>query len=404
MSIQLDNTSLGSLVIKGPASGQANLIIPDMTALANKLLALNSGGSFAFIDIPTAYVLPIATDLVLGGVKKGNGIEIAADGTISISAGVGTVTSVNTKTGEVVITAEDLGLSDVATSGSYNDLADKPTIPTVPSVVSAFTNDAGYQTQAQVEAAVTALVNGAPEALDTLKEIADKLAADDSVTASILSSIGDKANTTWVTSELELKADVADLAVVATSGSYNDLADKPTIPTVPTVVSAFTNDAGYLTSVPNASASTLGVVKVGPGLVIAGDGALSVTGELISGSSGVIPVLASVATTDETPANLASFILADNSSLIFFADIVAKNSDGTAAAGYTLQGVVKRGTGANTVSFTGGVLKSIVAEDQTAWDANAAVNTTAGSLAITVTGTAATNLSWFTNVRVTYVK
>ena len=32
------------------------------------------------------------------------------------------------------------------------------------------------------------------------------------------------------------------------SGSYDDLTDKPTIPTVPTNVSAFTNDAGYLTS------------------------------------------------------------------------------------------------------------------------------------------------------------
>ena len=38
------------------------------------------------------------------------------------------------------------------------------------------------------------------------------------------------------------------LAAVATSGSYNDLSNKPTIPTVPTNVSAFNNDAGYLTS------------------------------------------------------------------------------------------------------------------------------------------------------------
>ena len=37
-------------------------------------------------------------------------------------------------------------------------------------------------------------------------------------------------------------------AAVATSGSYNDLTDKPTIPTVPTNVSAFTNDAGYISS------------------------------------------------------------------------------------------------------------------------------------------------------------
>ena len=38
------------------------------------------------------------------------------------------------------------------------------------------------------------------------------------------------------------------LATVATSGNYNDLSNKPTIPTVPTNVSAFNNDAGYLTS------------------------------------------------------------------------------------------------------------------------------------------------------------
>jgi hypothetical protein len=38
------------------------------------------------------------------------------------------------------------------------------------------------------------------------------------------------------------------LATVATSGDYTDLINTPTIPTVPTDVSAFTNDAGYLTS------------------------------------------------------------------------------------------------------------------------------------------------------------
>lgn len=40
---------------------------------------------------------------------------------------------------------------------------------------------------------------------------------------------------------------ITGLASVATSGSYNDLKDKPAIPTVPTKVSAFINDAGYLT-------------------------------------------------------------------------------------------------------------------------------------------------------------
>lgn len=39
----------------------------------------------------------------------------------------------------------------------------------------------------------------------------------------------------------------SELAAVAMSGRYADLTGRPTIPTVPTRVSAFTNDAGYLT-------------------------------------------------------------------------------------------------------------------------------------------------------------
>ena len=48
-------------------------------------------------------------------------------------------------------------------------------------------------------------------------------------------------------SELSDYATVESLATVATSGDYDDLSNKPTIPVVPTNVSAFNNDAGYLT-------------------------------------------------------------------------------------------------------------------------------------------------------------
>lgn len=59
--------------------------------------------------------------------------------------------------------AEKLGKNDVATvakSGSYNDLTNKPTIPIVPSNVSAFTNDAGYLTQHQSLDGYVKSVNG----------------------------------------------------------------------------------------------------------------------------------------------------------------------------------------------------------------------------------------------------
>lgn len=99
-------------------------------------------------------------------------------------------------------------LATVATSGSYADLSNKPTIPVVPTNVSSFTNDAGY-------------LSAIPSEYITDTELATAIAG---------------------------KANSADLATVATSGSYADLTGKPTIPTVPTNVSAFTNDAGYLTS------------------------------------------------------------------------------------------------------------------------------------------------------------
>ena len=52
-------------------------------------------------------------------------------------------------------------------------------------------------------------------------------------------------------------------ATVATSGDYDDLSNKPTIPVVPSDVSAFNNDAGYITSTaltPYVEASSLAAV------------------------------------------------------------------------------------------------------------------------------------------------
>ena len=95
-----------------------------------------------------------------------------------------------------------------------------------------------------------------------------------------------------LTTILNGKVDTADLAEVATSGSYNDLSDKPTIPaaqvqsdwnesdttskayiknkptipTVPTNVSAFNNDAGYITaSYVAAKQDKMSIVQVASG-------------------------------------------------------------------------------------------------------------------------------------------
>ena len=88
--------------------------------------------------------------------------------------------------------AKTADLATVATSGDYNDLTNKPTIPTA---VSQLTDANNYLT-----------------------------------TSAAASTYATKSS----------------LKTVATTGSYNDLTNKPAIPTVPTAVSAFTNDANYL--------------------------------------------------------------------------------------------------------------------------------------------------------------
>ncbi|MBQ3734074.1 MAG: hypothetical protein II859_08955, partial [Bacteroidales bacterium] len=80
-------------------------------------------------------------------------------------------------------------------------IQNKPTIPTVPTNVSAFQNDAQYVTQTQLD------------------------------------------NAGYLTGYTE-----TDPQFNAWDKDYNDLTNKPAIPTVPTNVSAFQNDAGYLTS------------------------------------------------------------------------------------------------------------------------------------------------------------
>ena len=149
-------------------------------------------------------------------------------------------------------------LSTVATSWSYNDLSNKPTIPTVnnstitiqknwtkvkdftlnqssaetinitvPTTVAELTDSSNYQTTANM---VTSLTNADDNHYPTAKAVSDAL-----------SGAGQWDMTKLVYDPNNIWADVFDytnfintpnLSTVATSGDYDDLLNKPTIPTV----------------------------------------------------------------------------------------------------------------------------------------------------------------------------
>lgn len=129
---------------------------------------------------------------------------------IAAGAEVNTVDSVNSKTGAVVLTASDVGalsddtvLADLATdathrtvtdtekatwnaksnfSGNYNDLTNKPTIPSI----------AGLATETYVDTKVAGLVDSAPGTLDTLNELAAALGDDPNFATTIATQMGNK--------------------------------------------------------------------------------------------------------------------------------------------------------------------------------------------------------------------
>lgn len=62
----------------------------------------------------------------------------------------------------------------------------------------------GYATQEYVQNQINNLIDGAPEALDTLKEITDKLSADGDIVNQILNQINEKANKSDVYTKIQL--------------------------------------------------------------------------------------------------------------------------------------------------------------------------------------------------------
>ena len=77
----------------------------------------STGTGVAWATLPAAYTLPAATALALGGIIVGNGLSVTVGGTLS-----------TTFDGAYSSLTGAPSLSTVATSGSYTDLIDKPSL------------------------------------------------------------------------------------------------------------------------------------------------------------------------------------------------------------------------------------------------------------------------------------
>ena len=149
----------------------------------------------------------------------------------------------------------------------------------IPTNVSQLRNDSGYQTKTDVDETIKKVVGNAPEALDTLEEIAEKLKGDDDSIKAINSILTDKANRSEIPTKVsQLTNDKNYLTSHQSLGNYytktesdgrfqpkgnyltshQSLSGYAKTTDIPTKTSQLTNDSGYL-----AVNTKDGVVEVG---------------------------------------------------------------------------------------------------------------------------------------------
>lgn len=106
-------------------------------------------------------------------------------------------------------------LSDVAFSGDYNDLNNKPDLTQyttysyvysyVAEAISTISPSEGYATEAYVVARINEVIDGAPAALDTLNELAAAINDDANFAGTITAALGTKANANEVYTKTEIQ-------------------------------------------------------------------------------------------------------------------------------------------------------------------------------------------------------
>lgn len=207
-------------------------------------------------------------------VQSPGSTDSLAEGTVNLyfttarAAAAAPVKSVAGKTGVVTLVAGDIsGLSTVATTGSYSDLLNKPTIPTQ---TSQLTNNNGFITAAgapvQSVAGLTGSITSSGLKTALAYTSAEIIAALGFTPIQQGGGTGQGANKIYIgwgsgayANKLALQVDSTDFGVTwpinvsgnaatATTASSANSVAWSNVSGRPTTVSSFTNDSGYITS------------------------------------------------------------------------------------------------------------------------------------------------------------
>ena len=244
LTIQKNGTDVATFTANSASNQTANITVPvDTSDLTND----GDGQSpFATEDYVDTYGGKIDTIEVNGTAQPI--VNKTVD--ITIPTKTSDLTNDGSDGSSTYVEADDL--ATVATSGDYDDLTNKPTIPTV--------NDATLTIQKNGTSVATFTANSSTNQTANITvptDTSDLTNGAGFITSSALSNYYTKSET-------------------YSQGEVNNLINSLSIPTK---TSDLTNDSGFITlaDIPTASANDLGVIRIGTGLSIDQDGIVSVT-------------------------------------------------------------------------------------------------------------------------------
>lgn len=254
LTIQKNGTTVGTFTANSASNQTANITVPVDTS------DLNNDG-----DGQSPFATEDYVDLNGGKIDtiEVNGTEQPiVDKTVDIAVPTKTSDLENDGSDGTDTYVEAGDLATVATSGDYDDLTNKPTIPTVNDAtltiqkngtdVAAFTANSASAVTANITVPTDTadLTNGA--GFITTAALSNYYTKGETYSQQEVNSLINTLSIPTKTSDLtndgsdgtSTYVEADDLATVATSGSYNDLSNKPTIPTIVDMTGATASTAG----------------------------------------------------------------------------------------------------------------------------------------------------------------
>ena len=247
--------------------------------------------------LPASTVIPTVNDATLTIQKNGTTVTtFTANSAQNVTADISVPTKVSDITNDLNFVKET-DLSDVAFSGAYADITGTPYIPTK---TSDLTNDSNFASDANyvhTDNNFTTALKNKLDGIATGAEVnvqSDWDVADTSSDAfiknkpAIPTKTSDITNDSGFITSAALPTKTSDLTndsgfITNQVNNLDNYYDQTAINSmfnaldVPTKTSDLTNDSGFLTTstLPIATASNLGVVKIGSGINVASDGTIS---------------------------------------------------------------------------------------------------------------------------------